>query len=92
METRNLILTIIRIRKRLIQLRKCNRNIAQCNSMIKELQLQIDSYGKKWDDDGWKKFAIRNIDKLFFLLPENRSTQKIKEHLYELREHTVSWN
>lgn len=82
--TKKLVVSIIRVRTKIIEKGSSGKNIAKCYSIIKELKLQIDAYGDRWSNEGWKAFAKRNQDKLSFLIPENESGKNLKQKLYAI--------
>ena len=75
--------SIIRVRKHLINNRTSGKNPMKCLSIIKDISIQMDAYGKKWNDEGWRNFARRNLDALEYLIPENKSGLTLKEKLHE---------
>lgn len=44
-----------------------------CESKIKNIQTQVQAYGKKWNQEGWRKFFQRNYKDILFLIPGNNS-------------------
>jgi hypothetical protein len=82
--TKNLILSIIRIRSKIIEKNSSGKNIAKCYSIMKDLKVQIDAYGNRWTNEGWNEFAKRNMENLSFLIPENESGKNLKQQLYAL--------
>jgi hypothetical protein len=72
--TKNLILSIIRIRSKIIEKNSSGKNIAKCYSIMKDLKVQIDAYGNRWT----------NEENLSFLIPENESGKNLKQQLYAL--------
>lgn len=80
-----LVISILSQRKKLIELQYSGKNKAKCIAIIKELSLQVEAYKNKWNEEGWKKFIIRNIDKLEYLIPNNKSGETIKMKLYEIK-------
>lgn len=83
-QTKRVIGKVISIRKKLIQNGCSGKNTARCFALIKELSIQIEAHGNKWDSNGWKAFAQRNMDKIMFLIPENKAGETLKNQLYEL--------
>lgn len=79
-----LVTSIILQRKKLIQLNCSGKDTALCLAYIKELSIQIEAYKSKWNEEGWRKFIIRNFNKLEYLIPNNKSGQTIKSKLYEV--------
>lgn len=76
-----IIRSIISMRKKLIQEARSGKNTALCLQYIKELSIQMDAYGAKWTDAGWKAFINRNLNKFIYLIPENKSGETLKNKL-----------
>lgn len=79
--TRKIALGIIKQRKLLIAKGNSNKNVMKCLSIIQSLSIQIEAYGNKWNEIGWKSFIARNRESFLFLIPENKSGQTIKNKL-----------
>lgn len=79
--TRKIAMQIIKQRKMLINKGYSNKNVLKCMQAIKTLSIQIDAYGNKWNESGWKSFVARNIELFHFLIPENKAGQTIKNKL-----------
>lgn len=75
--------SIIRVRKRLIKTNSSGKNPMKCLMIIKEITIQMEAYGKKWNDEGWRNFVKRNIDSVEYLIPENKSGLTLKQKLHE---------
>lgn len=75
--------SIIRVRKHLIKTSTSGKNPMKCLSIIKEISIQMEAYGKKWNDEGWRNFARRNLDALEYLIPDNKSGLTLKAKLHE---------
>ena len=73
------------MRKAIICQNASGKNVARCLSFIQEIELQIKAYGNQWDESGWKRFALRQFDKLLYLIPESKQGETIKKELYELQ-------
>jgi len=77
-----LIISILKQRKRLIQMHIGGKNTAVCNEYIKHISTHMEAHKNKWDDEGWKNFIKRNISKLEYLIPENKAGETIKSKLW----------
>lgn len=73
--------SILAQRKRLLTSNVSGKNKSLCVSYIKELSIQIEAYQNRWNEDGWKKFIQRNIDKLDYLIPNNKAGDSIRQKL-----------
>ena len=76
---------IISQRKRIIQLGVDGKNRAKCLSIIQELSWQIELYQNSWNENGWNRFVQRNMDKIEYLIPSNKSGQTLKNKLHEIK-------
>lgn len=76
-----IIRSIIAMRKKLIADHRSGKNTALCLQYIKELTIQMDAYGSKWNEAGWKSFIGRNIEKFLYLIPDNKSGETLKNKL-----------
>lgn len=80
-----LVTSIVAQRKRLIKMQISGKNPSVCNQYIKEISIQVDAYKTKWNEEGWKAFIKRNLEKLEYLVPNNKAGETIKKKLYELK-------
>jgi hypothetical protein len=80
-----LVISILAQRKKLIEMKCSGKDTALCLAYIKELSIQVEAYKSKWNEEGWKKFIIRNFNKLEYLVPNNKSGQTIKTKLYGIQ-------
>lgn len=75
---------VIKVRKKLINMKISKKNAMICLKIIKRLELQISTYSKKWNSKGWSKFLERNYSDIVFLIPGNKSKQHQIEILNSL--------
>lgn len=75
--------TIVKMRKRLLKMNCSGKNTAKCLRIIQELSIQMEAYGKKWNDEGWRSFVRRNLGSFEFLIPENPAGNSLKQKLHE---------
>jgi hypothetical protein len=80
-----LVTSILKQRKYLISASMSGKNTQLCLKYINEISIQIEAHKSKWNEEGWKKFIERNIDKLEYLVPENKAGQTIKQKLYAVK-------
>jgi hypothetical protein len=81
--TAKTIAKILRVRKNLIKLQKCNKNVALCIKYTQEIELLMQVHGKKWNEEGWKNFAKRQISQIEYLIPGSKAGDTLKKELYE---------
>jgi len=74
---------VLKQRQFLIQRGMSQKNEMLCLKYIQELKNQIDAYQKVWNDEGWKRFVLRNTEKIIYLIPENKAGLTIKQKIYE---------
>jgi hypothetical protein len=77
-----LVTSILAQRKRLIAMQIGGKNKATCLQYIQELSIQVEAYKNKWNDEGWRNFIKRNLNKLEYLIPENKAGETIKSKLW----------
>lgn len=80
-----LVKSILSQRKRLLELQLSGKDKAKCFSYIKELSIQVEAYQNKWNDNGWANFIKRNLEKLEYLIPNNKAGETIKQKLYAVQ-------
>lgn len=76
--------SLINTRKRLIRMKKSFKNEMQCLQIIKKLQIHVDAYGDKWNEENWKKFYKMNYDRIQFLIPANSAQENFTKQLNQL--------
>ena len=74
---------ILKQREVLIKKGASHKNAMRCLTTIKNIKLQIEAYQCKWDEEGWKRFFMRNESDILFLIPENKAGYTIKQKIYE---------
>lgn len=82
-ELPKLIKGILNQRKLLLKMGKSQKNPMRCHQYIDNISKQIDAYQQKWDDEGWKRFFLRNSAEIIYLIPENNAGLTIKQKIYE---------
>lgn len=82
--SKTLVKSIINQRKRLLKLNCSAKNTSLCLRYINELSSQIEAFQNKWNEEGWKRFILRNLNKLEYLIPNNKAGLTIKNKLYEI--------
>jgi hypothetical protein len=55
----------------------------RCHTIIKQLSMQIEAYEKRWNEEGWKSFVVRNYDAIMYLIPSNKAGETIKMKINE---------
>ena len=84
MSAKELSTKIIRIRKYLIKTNKSQINYLRSLEVLNRLERQMQAYGTKWNDEGWKKFLKRNVLDFLFLIPANQSQRNLIEELNKI--------
>lgn len=74
---------IIQQRKKLMKLGVSGKNNMRCAVYIKEISNYVDAFGDKWDDNRWRAFVCKHMEKISYLIPENKSGETILSKLYE---------
>lgn len=82
---KKLVLSIIRQRKYLLKTDSSGKSKTLCVKYIQELTMQIEAYQSKWNESGWNAFLKRNVNKLEYLVPNNKSGQTIIKKLYAIQ-------
>lgn len=84
MTHREFILSVIRVRKLLIKLKRSNTNVMQTMKVMKKIERQVMAYGSKWNKGQWSAFFRRNYDDIVFLIPGNNASKNRIETLNTL--------
>ena len=75
---------IIRVRKKLIQLKQCGINQYEASRKIQEIEKYVLAYGDKYGEDYWKGFLNRRKSDILYLIPANRAEEAYLKELNEL--------
>lgn len=75
---------IIRIRKKLLELKKCGTNPYETIRTVKEIEKYVQAYGQKYGEEYWKGFMNRRKSDILFLIPSNNAEDKFLKELNEL--------
>lgn len=75
---------IIRIRKKLIELKKSGKSTYEAMKVTAEIEKYVKAYGNCYGEDYWKGFLNRRYHDILFLIPANRAQDKFINELNEL--------